>query len=368
MSGRHPAKPLVKVQRAGILQATDTSKPMDRATQRPAFRIADEKQVTGMLSQGPTNPTEAFVSDRERVNDAREEPRQDYDPSTPRPIAMKNQVEPTQESSTLIPAVRCLCSESFLESQAAIVAELSSGTWGSSPTESSTNRMVSLVDTPLLDRCKVDIETPDQRGVVILMASQQLSTSETAKDTILFLVELAAMRRYDRITVFILLDDPTSEMLPVYIAKIHCAMSGQHEKRGLSKMAVIPMPPNMISSAIAKLARLAGKTSPEQNDLDFHATELVATANPLAIERAFFLLDLVPSLSAYGALQCLLLADQLAAGNNGGDNDDAGGFAALFTNKMLRQQIILKIASKQLGMGINPSAMTHLSRLLQAQL
>jgi hypothetical protein len=67
----------------------------------------------------------------------------------------------------------------------------------------STNRMVGLVvDTPLLDRCKVDIETPDQRGIVIRKTSQQLSAPETAKDTILFLVELAASmrRRYDRIT------------------------------------------------------------------------------------------------------------------------------------------------------------------------
>jgi hypothetical protein len=216
----------------------------------------------------------------------------------------------------------------------------------------------------LLDRCKVDIETPDQRGIVILNASH-LRTPETAKATILFLVELAALRRYDRITVFILLDDPISDALPVYLAKIHCAMAGQHEQHGPSKIAVIPIPFDNVASAIAKLVRLAaGKSSPEQVAIADQATELVATSNSLAIERAFFLLDLVPSLSAYGALQSLLLADQLA----GGGNPAAAGFAALLTDKMLRQQIILTVSSRQPGMSINPSAMTHLSRLVQAQL
>jgi hypothetical protein len=321
------------------------------AVQRHDYRVdgsnsmSDEKQASYYKwAVADPDPTEIPATPTVTV---------DVQPRTSNVSAMCKIQEPIPTQAY----VRCLCSESFLESNPEIVVALAAGTRDRT-TEGSSLPPVSLVDTTLLAQCRVDIETPDQRGIVIRRASQ-ISTPGGAKDTILFLVELAAMHRYDRITVFIVLDIQNSDAMPIYLTKIHCAMSGQHD-RGLSKVAVIPIPPGNVSSAIAKL--VLRKPAPEQASLNEQAVELITAANFLAIDRASFLLDLMPSLTAYMALQCLLLLDQMR------DHGAVGGFAALFTDHMLLHQVIFNITGKHTVNRMPPPTMTHLLRLLQAQL
>jgi hypothetical protein len=272
----------------------------------------------------------------------------------------------TKPDGSLLPPVKRLCSEAFLESWGEIVAELASGRWANTsvdygaemeiPHQSSSarGRKISLIDTPLVDVCGVDIEAFGRCGIVVYAASRLASVTD-AKQIVLNVAELAAIGRYSQLYIFLCYNVETSPAIVKHVVQLQCAVASLN---GLppTQVSFKTATPCSLSASLAQTILSRPKLSPDERFLE-EATMEAATDTRVQ-ERSHFLASLLPILSANGAIQCLLLAKKFLP-------PDSPYFEMLFKNQRLRQQIMLTATSEKRGAEVHPTAMVQFSRVLR---
>lgn len=197
-----------------------------------------------------------------------------------------------------------LCSEPFLESWGDVVAELASGRWKKDP--HAPGRGINLVDTALVNSCGADIEAPGRCGLLVYSVSA-LEAASDAREIVLEIVTLAAIGRYKCLYIFLSYDTDISPAIAKHVTQMQCATI---RSNGLpeAKITIKTTSPATIATA---LAQTIFRLSARGEDRALEDSIMKGVSDSRMQERARFLLDLIPVLSASGAIQILLLAQQL---------------------------------------------------------
>lgn len=208
--------------------------------------------------------------------------------------------EPHEKNLPNITTYQILCGEDFFHYSSQAAAELVSGSWvdtimhnqkGTSKTPK-----FELRDTKLIDDCGVDIELPNSVGVKIIWAAIP-SSSEVfdSKNHCKNLVQLASTGRYITIHVIVVLRVDGSN----YNIDDFCLLQNALVKqRGCvcQKISFKYVEPSVLGATIAQLI-ISQQCAP------FVGFDSLFTDH--ALEKASFLLGLMPSLTVYEALSLL---------------------------------------------------------------
>jgi hypothetical protein len=201
--------------------------------------------------------------------------------------------------------ISLLASEYFLESFSEVVAELASGRWTKvlAPHEkikiqSMSNTHVAICDCPLVDIAGVDVELSAEKGAIVQRLSSWLDHDEgIQKASRLFikkLVELAATGRYKCLHIIFCTDIEITSMISSEFVILQNALvqqCGCHCEQVTFEF----VRPRVLSATLAlhlRSDRSQAGVIPEISDEN-------------TIERARFLLMLVPSMTVHTALRCI---------------------------------------------------------------
>jgi hypothetical protein len=264
-----------------------------------------------------------------------------------------------------LPTAKVLCSEEFIESWGDVVAELASGRWTHSfpandgpnevQTERCSGRKVELRDTPLVDQCGIDIELSN-RCAILLYNISTLEAPQQAREVVIGLAQLVAIGRYKHVCVILCYDVPVTSSITRHIVQLQTAVMSSDGKLSTSTFFKTASPATL-SATIAQTVFVhnqvpAGPLSEPPTD--------VVTDEQIG-EWSRFLLSLLPTLSAHGAIQCIQLAQQIAP--------SGPSFGLLFQSAHARQQIAMATTSNPCrAPAIHPHTMAQLSHILRASL
>jgi len=277
-----------------------------------------------------------------------------------------HQQDPSDEFSRLSP-LKLLCSEDFLETRGAVVAELASGRWAEPVTQDDTfdegfkppafgvvlGRKVELLDTPLVDLCGIDIELSNRRAILIYEVST-MELPQQAREVVIGLAQLVAVSRYKHIDIILSYDVPVTSSISRHVVQMQTAIMGNDDKLSTSTSFKIASPASL-SAVIAETA-FAHQAHASNDPLSDQSVDLVN--DDRVREWSRFLLCLLPSLSVKGALQCIELAQRISPSQH--------SFGLLFRNLHLRQQITKAATSSPCrAPEVHPCAMIQLSHILR---
>ena len=215
------------------------------------------------------------------------------------------------ESRYVVPKgpLTLLTSESFLEQFGETIADVATGRWVKylAPNElaevsSMVDTSITVCDSPLVDVAGVDIELEDNSGVVVQRLSSWMEDhrgiQKGARSFMRKLVSLAASGRYRSIHVILCLDVDVTSTISSELASLQNALvqqSGCH----CEDVTFEYVAQRALSSSIA--LQLANTSGCKDN---FDDISEVAT-DETVVERARFLLLLVPTLTVHMALASL---------------------------------------------------------------
>jgi hypothetical protein len=197
-----------------------------------------------------------------------------------------------------------LSSEVFLENFTETIAELASGRWRKTLSPADKNqiyalldRNITICDCPLVDLCGVDIELNGQ-GVIVFRLSSYLENDQgiqkASREFIRRLVLLAASGRYSSLHVLLCVDIDITSTVSNEIATLQNALVQQ--SGCYCQVTFEFVAPRILSASLG--LRLLSSPSHGSNICD-----VVSDENTL--ERARFLIMLVPSMTIHMALKCL---------------------------------------------------------------
>jgi len=254
----------------------------------------------------------------------------------------------------LLEPMKVLCSECFLQNYAETVAMLSSHS------QAKFNRGIEVIDCPLVDQCGVDLELAGRSGMVVFPISSFLS-EERSKYFIIDTAKLASTTRYRDIFVFLVYDVRVSSTIAQSIFKLQCSILSHG--LGASRMKFKSTSPMSLAESIAEVVT-GGGLAIEEERLPHNETLIGLLNNEQMVERAIFLLNLLPTLCVHGALECLDLTRSVAKQLR---KNDGTAFGLLFTDHRMRQQIMFA-ATSDTHSSVHPNAMVQFSSLLRAPL
>jgi hypothetical protein len=254
------------------------------------------------------------------------------------------------------PRVNVLCSETFLDSWGDVVATIASGSWKNCSTCENPQKNYNSIhniskpghivffDSPLLNGSGVDIEA-SHKYCFLLVTAMQLESTEKAKEIVLKVAELAAVGRYSTFYVFFCLDSEISPTITKNLVKVQFAAANS-TAHILCKTTTSSNLPASLANTILSIP-----TAPtSEGNLEICKQRLV-------LDRLYFLILLLPVVSAGGAIRCLTLAKSLLP-------EDSPYFEILMKNQRLRQQIIVILLSRETTDALNPAAVVQLSHVL----
>ena len=157
---------------------------------------------------------------------------------------------------------------------------------------------VQLFDTPLLDDAGVDIELPGGHAMIISRISS-LHSSEDAHHLARKLTRLSALGRYAHMDVILCADVDISQALSVQISFIQNAVV-RHTGSLCCPSCFQIIAPRLVAAVVA--SRALHSLEQRANSMDLTNE---AITDMRVQERVSFLLSIAPSLTVYGALQCL---------------------------------------------------------------
>ena len=218
----------------------------------------------------------------------------------------KNQQSHTA-ACTEKPSFNLLCSEKFIETFCQAASELSSGTWVqqlfNQEYDNDTNNSVDaqktlkirLYDSILVDDCDVDIELPDYTSMkFVSLSSFGSSNGLNPKVFIKEFIELLSTGRYKMIHLFFILDD--TFQLDDHLTEIVNLENAIVKQQGCpcDYLCVRYIKPSILSSSIAMVA---------SKHFDHYSNAFFSDCDKL--EKARFLLSIIPSLTAYNSFNLL---------------------------------------------------------------
>jgi hypothetical protein len=232
-------------------------------------------------------------------------------------------------SHALLAQLHLLTSESFLETYSEVVAELASGRWmntltesekkSSSILESSTTALgaeILVLDSPLLDITGVDIELSDDSAIIVQYlstwtggrgvgntapAASSQQQQQGARAFIRRLVLLAASGRYSTIHVILCIDVEVSSILTNEIVTLQNALIMQSGCPA-EHVTFEYVGPRTLSASIA--VRLISCASRDDSDY------LNDISNDCVMQESVrFLITLIPTMTVHMAIRCLTKAN-----------------------------------------------------------
>lgn len=204
----------------------------------------------------------------------------------------------------------CLSSESFLEEFSEVITALATGNWNESiaPHEKN-NIIISIFDCPLVDVAGVDIELSSEKGVIVNRLSSWLKRDQqnASRAFIRRLVSLAASGRYKCLHVVICIDTDVSSTLANEISTLQNALVQQNGCR--CEVTFEFVKPQVLSATLA--LHLISNQTQGGGISD-------SNMNENTVERARFLMMLVPSMTVHMALGSLGCCEKLKSSNDSG--------------------------------------------------
>ncbi|KAL7581025.1 hypothetical protein ACA910_005831 [Epithemia clementina (nom. ined.)] len=283
----------------------------------------------------------------------------------PTPIPDTTLPHATHDTAMTATPIKILCAEEFLERWGQVVAVLASGKWSSSarmapavfsehPCSLGGNRKIVVEDSPLVDYCNVDMELP-RRCAVLVVSTSSFLEEEGAKWVVLRIATLAGIRRYTNLYVIVVLDTKTTSSIAQRIFQLQssivsfssCESTHIHFKTSL---------PQSLAGSIAEVV-IGCETA-----MDDNKSLLEYLSDEQAVERALFLLNLIPTLCVYGVLEILQLTKAFAT-----ERSTSTNFGLLFSDQRLRQRIMFAATSTKPG-NIHPQAMVQLFEFIRVPL
>ena len=268
------------------------------------------------------------------------------------------------EDIATVPSIRLLCSEAFLERWGQAVAMLSSGKWCNASQITSEvsgaeqifaiGRKIMVQDSPLVDNCNVDLELPG-RCAVLVVATSSFLVNENAKRFVLRTTTLYALSRYRHLYVILVLDTATTPAIAHRIFQLQSSIVSYSSNESTQ----LHFKTTLSQSLAGSIAELVTGLGADMQDTDGLLKHL---QNDQDIERALFLLSLLPTMCVYGALQTLHLAEAYSK-----ERSINTTFGLLFSDKQLRQRIMFVATSTKAG-NVHPQAMMQLCEFLRAPL
>lgn len=357
---RTASGPSSRVEKRASLQAR--SEPQSDKDQRAPLDKENRmllEQPT--LQQAPPMPPESHFARQHLINS------QGLQPSW-QAHGIPEKATPSLQNNE---AVQVLCSEGFIELWGDLVAELGSGRWmaldgnpDQNPdiigaySQSPHGHSIELVDTPILNNSSVDIELPN-RCAVILYTSSSLVREADARDVLASLAKLVSAGGYKRIFVFICIDTEISECILHHIVQIE----GATLCSGLEVEPTLVIKTAISATLSASIAATVFWGMRQSQILDESEKELIQAAKTWqCVIRAKFLLELVPTLTGRGAIQCLLAAKALTSPCN-------QSFLILMQSEALRREIMVQASKEPSKLpDIHPKALPQLQEATTATL
>eukprot|EP00531_Pseudo-nitzschia_arenysensis_P017428 CAMPEP_0116153864 /NCGR_PEP_ID=MMETSP0329-20121206/21472_1 /TAXON_ID=697910 /ORGANISM="Pseudo-nitzschia arenysensis, Strain B593" /LENGTH=1101 /DNA_ID=CAMNT_0003650801 /DNA_START=749 /DNA_END=4051 /DNA_ORIENTATION=- len=184
-----------------------------------------------------------------------------------------------------------LCSETFFENFGEMIAEITR--------ENPPNRKsIRFIDTSLVDVCSVEIETPSRGAIVVSTISQIQNSGGIASSLLSRVIELAAINRYDRLSVFVCVDVKLDSALSRDIVRLQTSFLSCERGFPQTKISVQLCSQQSLGQRISTtiLDSVALRHS------NSTAKVVYWLADARACQRLKFLLSIIPSLSVTGAL------------------------------------------------------------------
>ncbi|KAL3781743.1 hypothetical protein HJC23_004842 [Cyclotella cryptica] len=200
-------------------------------------------------------------------------------------------------------SIALLSGEHFLENFPETIAELASGRWVKFLAPGETlkvsklaNKQISIVDCPLVDCAGVDIEIPDGKGVIVHRLTSWFEDNQNvqkgSRAFIRKLVLLAASGRYNYLHVILCVDNDFTSTLSNEVVTLQNALVQQSGCHMTFEFVTL----RILSASLALL--LVSNSIHDTNIADLVSDEDT-------VERARFLINLVPSMPVHVALKCL---------------------------------------------------------------
>eukprot|EP00977_Amphora_coffeiformis_P010055 scaffold2353_cov167-Amphora_coffeaeformis.AAC.46 len=230
--------------------------------------------------------------------------------------------------------IKVYCAERFVEFWPNVFGKLSSGRWQNEcddrliPTQ-----VFELLDTQLVDQCSVDIEL-SSKSAILLSPLSLFVDRNTCKETVIDIAALVAIGRYENLFVILVLNDNLSSSAQARSAQLQLqAATIRQNSVPPTSTHIKTATTSSLPESIAEIILAANAASDQETNI------LPETLGPMMTQRARFLLSMVPTLTASGAIQSLTIGGEM----NGGPG---AGFTDIITSERTRQQISLKATAK----------------------
>ena len=218
------------------------------------------------------------------------------------------------EVETEVATMTLLSSESFLEEYSEVITALATGAWNKSLARHEKNNVViSIFDCPLVDFAGVDMELSSGKGVIVNRLSSWLKGDQqkTSRAFIRRLVSLAASGRYKCLHVILCMDTDVSFTLANEISTLQNALVQQSGCR--CEVTFEFVKPQVLPATLGISL---------YDDLRLNQTQgggiSDSIMNENTVERARFLMMLVPSMTVHMALGCLGCCENLELSKDSG--------------------------------------------------
>ncbi|GKY91612.1 hypothetical protein MPSEU_000133000 [Mayamaea pseudoterrestris] len=277
----------------------------------------------------------------------------------------------TEQSDASTLPMRILCSESFLQTWSDLVAELGSGRWKALTTDQDQEnntplpglpvmgRPIELIDSPLVDKCGVDIELPNRQAIIVHSLSA-LDDETDAKQLVLEFARLVLEERYTLFHIIVCCDTIMTAALSRRLANLVVAGEGLNvEKISPFTTRVVMASPESISATIAATVSAAASDSASQGMSP--PASLAGDAKIIAYAK--MLLIAAPMFSASGAIQCVDLVNKLAPG--------VSMFPYVFESSSIQHELMKRSSEMSTNCHateINPTALRQLVQLTRLRL
>ena len=222
--------------------------------------------------------------------------------TSPEPTSRVQQDKKTEDESPIC----LLCSEAFIENFGQIISDIIRGdSIVESNIESSTTarRPIRFIDSDLVDVCSVDIETPSRGAMVVSTISQIRNSGGIMTFFLPRIVALAATNRYDRLVVFVCVDVILDSAITRDLVRLQSAFLSCERELPRTQTSIQLCSKQSLGACISRtIYRTNGLFSDSLSQVDYWLSD------SRACQRLKFLLSIIPTLSATGALHWLHLS------------------------------------------------------------
>ncbi|KAL7510463.1 hypothetical protein ACHAXN_007709 [Cyclotella atomus] len=285
----------------------------------------DQDIVTTAEPKDESEPCDLFLGNSEALDPAEIEPIDECNNKAVRVDFPEEEIkrynngdpEPASfETAHQLQSITLLSSESFLENFSEVVAELASGRWTKALAPSDNIKIqslksthVSICDCPLVDIAGVDIELSAEKGAIVQRLSSWLEHNQgIQKSSRLFiknLVELAASGRYKYLHIIFCTDIDVTSMISSEFVTLQNALAQQCGCH-CEQVTFEFVRPRVLPATLA-LHLLSNRSQ----------VDSFADTDENTIERARFLLMLVPSMTVHMAFQCIGFSQGQSSSSSG---------------------------------------------------